>query len=89
MLFNLVLEYAITRVQVKQDGLKLHVPHQLLVYAYDVKIVRRSVHTIQKNTEALVVASKETGLEVNADKTKYAHGHVSKSECRTMAQYMD
>jgi len=26
---------------------------------------------IQRNAEALVVASKETGLEVNADKTKY------------------
>jgi hypothetical protein len=25
----------------------------------------------KKNTEALVVANKETGLEVNADKTKY------------------
>jgi len=31
----------------------------------------RSVHAIKKNTEALVVASKETGLEVNAGKTKY------------------
>jgi galactitol-specific phosphotransferase system IIB component len=31
----------------------------------------RSVHTIKKNTEDLVVASKEIGLEVNADKTKY------------------
>ena len=30
-----------------------------------------SVHTIQKNAEALVVASKEIGLEVNADKTNY------------------
>ena len=30
-----------------------------------------SVHTIKKNTEALVVASKETGLEVNVDKTEY------------------
>ena len=30
-----------------------------------------SVDTIKKNTEALVVASKEIGLEVNADKTKY------------------
>jgi hypothetical protein len=29
------------------------------------------VHTVEKNTEALVVASKETQLEVNADKTKY------------------
>jgi hypothetical protein len=30
-----------------------------------------SLGTIQENTEALVVASKETGLEVNVDKTKY------------------
>jgi len=30
-----------------------------------------SVHTIKENAEALVVASKEIGLEVNADKTKY------------------
>jgi hypothetical protein len=29
----------------------------------------RNVHTIKKNTAALVIASKETGLEVNADKT--------------------
>jgi hypothetical protein len=31
------------------------------------------VHTtrINENSEALVVASKEIGLEVNADKTKY------------------
>ena len=27
-----------------------------------------SVHTVKKNTEALVIARKETGLEVNADK---------------------
>jgi hypothetical protein len=30
-----------------------------------------SVHTIKKHAEALLVCSKETGLEVNADKTKY------------------
>jgi len=30
-----------------------------------------SVHTIKENAEALVVLSKETGLEVNGDKTKY------------------
>jgi len=28
-------------------------------------------HTIKENAEALVVASKKTGLEVNAGKTKY------------------
>jgi hypothetical protein len=30
-----------------------------------------SVYTIKEDAEALVVASKETGLKVNADKTKY------------------
>ena len=30
-----------------------------------------SVHTVKENAEALVAATKETGLEVNADKTKY------------------
>jgi len=33
--------------------------------------VRGSLHTIKKNAEDLVVASREIGLEVNADKTKY------------------
>jgi hypothetical protein len=45
--------------------------HQLLVYADDVNIFDRSVHTTTKNTETLIVASKETGLEVNAEKTQY------------------
>jgi len=31
----------------------------------------RSIHTVEKNTEALAVTSKEIGLELNADKTKY------------------
>jgi hypothetical protein len=30
-----------------------------------------NVHTIKENAEALIVASKENGLEVNADKNKY------------------
>ena len=30
-----------------------------------------NVHTVKENLEALVVATKEIGLEVNADKTKY------------------
>jgi hypothetical protein len=59
----------IRRVQANQEGLKLNGTHQLLVYADDVCILGGSVHAIQKNTEALVVASKETGLEVNAVKT--------------------
>jgi len=71
LLSNFALEYAIRRVQVNQDGLKLNCTHQSLVYANDVNILGRSVHNIERNMEVLVVASKETGLEVNADKTKY------------------
>jgi hypothetical protein len=53
--------------------LKLHGTHQLLVYADDVntRILGGSIHTIKENTEALKMASKESVLEVNTDKTKY------------------
>jgi hypothetical protein len=65
------LEYAIRRVQANQKGLKSNGTHQLLVYADDDIILGGSIHTIRKNTEALLIASKEIGLEVNAEKTKY------------------
>jgi hypothetical protein len=42
-----------------------------LVYADDGNILDGSIHTLKKSTEASVVANKETGLEANADKTKY------------------
>jgi hypothetical protein len=51
--------------------LKLYGAHQLLVYTDNVNILGGTVHTVKKNTEALVVASKQIRLEVNADKTKY------------------
>jgi hypothetical protein len=51
--------------------LKLNGTHQLLVYADDVTILGRSVQNIKKDTEALIVAHKEIGLEINADKTNY------------------
>ena len=62
---------SIRRVQVNQDGLKLNGTHQLLAYADDINILGGSVHAVKKNAEALVAATKETGLEVNSHKTKY------------------
>jgi hypothetical protein len=51
--------------------LKLNGTHQLLVYADGANKLGGSVHTIKKNAEAVAVSIKETGLEVNVDKTMY------------------
>jgi len=51
--------------------LKLNGTHQLLAYADVVNILGGSIHTLKENAEASVVATREIGLEINADKTKY------------------
>jgi len=71
LLFNFALECTIRRVQVNQDGLKLNGTHQLLVYVDNVNMVGGSIHTVNENAEALVVASKEIVLEVNVGETKF------------------
>jgi len=71
LLFNFALDFTIRRVRVNKDGLKLNGTHQLLVYADEINISGGNVRTIEKNTEAFLVASKEVGQEVNADTTKY------------------
>jgi hypothetical protein len=54
------------KVRVKSNG-----THQLLPYADDVNLLRDNVDTINKNTENLIDASNEVGLDTNAQKTKY------------------
>jgi hypothetical protein len=78
--FNFALEYAIRKVQENQVGLKLNWTRKILAYANDVNLLEDGVYTINKNTETVIDASKEVGLEINVDKTKYKL--LSSPECR-------
>ena len=44
---------------------------QLLVYAHDVKMLGENSQTVRENVEIFIKASKDIGLEVNFEKTKY------------------
>jgi hypothetical protein len=56
LLFNFTLECVIRK---------------LLVYADDGNLLGDSINTIKENTETLLQASRDIGLEINAVKTKY------------------
>jgi hypothetical protein len=71
LIFNFALEYAIRKVQENQVGLKMNGAHQLLAYADDVNLLGDNIDTVNKNTQTIIDASREVGLDVNVEKSKY------------------
>jgi hypothetical protein len=82
LLFNFALEHAIRKVQESEGGLELNGTLQLLVYADDTNWLGDSVNTIKENSETLLEASRDIGLEINAEKTKY----MIMSRCQNSGQ---
>jgi hypothetical protein len=70
-LFNFASVYAIKKVLENEEGLGYNEIHQLLIYVDDVNILDENTNAKTKIIEALLKASREVGLEVSIEKTKY------------------
>jgi hypothetical protein len=70
LLFIFSLGYSTRKVQKNPVGLKLNGTYCLLPNDNDVNLLGYNIDTMKKNTESLIDACKEVGLEVNAKMAK-------------------
>jgi hypothetical protein len=68
---NFALKYAIRKVEDNQVSSEFNGTQQLLVYAGDINLLGDNINIMKDNTETLLEASRDVGLEMNAEKTKY------------------
>ena len=58
LLVSFALGYSIRKVQPNKEGFKLNGAQRLVVRTEDVNLLGGNIHTVKKNTEALLVTSK-------------------------------
>jgi len=80
------LEYAIRKSGIQTRGTIFYKLVQLMAYADDTVIIGRSLASIKEGFQLFEEASKEAGLVINEDKTKYmvvANNQICSKPCAT------
>ena len=71
VLFNIVLERAVRRIEINPGGTIYNRVSQVVAYADDLVLISRSVQELQEHFLQLEQEAKKVGLSVNTLKTKY------------------